>query len=395
MRHTDILIVGGGLAGSAAAAMLGRAGIATVAIDPHSVYPPDFRCEKLDGSQVRLLHKTGLADAVLRVSTPIRGLWVARHGGLVQKRRNDQFGIYYDQLVNVIRGEIAGSAQLLCGKVEAIQTSSDVQRVRLAGGEEISARLVVLASGLNNALRSSLGIKRHDVSICHSVSIAFDMKPVGRAAFDFPALTYYPKSARDRIAYLTLFPIGVAMRANLFVYHDCRDPWLRALREAPHATLYNALPGLKRLMPDFELVGEVKVRPVDLYVTSGFEQPGLVLVGDCFATSCPAAGTGANKVFTDVERLCHVHIPRWLQTSGMGVDKISEFYVDPVKRASDLFSAEKARRLRSLSIDMGLSWRILRLGKFAAALVAATMGAAKDRTVLKSLNGGTTESAKP
>ena len=52
MRHTDIAIVGGGLAGSTAAAMLGRAGIDAVLIDPHTVYPPDFRCEKLDASQV-------------------------------------------------------------------------------------------------------------------------------------------------------------------------------------------------------------------------------------------------------------------------------------------------------------------------------------------------------
>ena len=37
MRQTDIAIVGGGLAGSTAAAMLGRAGISTLVIDPHAV----------------------------------------------------------------------------------------------------------------------------------------------------------------------------------------------------------------------------------------------------------------------------------------------------------------------------------------------------------------------
>ena len=52
MHHADIAIVGGGLAGSTAAAMLGRAGIGAVLIDPHTLYPPDFRCEKLDGSRV-------------------------------------------------------------------------------------------------------------------------------------------------------------------------------------------------------------------------------------------------------------------------------------------------------------------------------------------------------
>ena len=59
---TDVAIIGGGLAGSLAAAMLGRAGIDAVLIDPRPEYPPDFRCEKLDGDQVTLLKKTGLAD---------------------------------------------------------------------------------------------------------------------------------------------------------------------------------------------------------------------------------------------------------------------------------------------------------------------------------------------
>ena len=100
MHHADIAIVGGGLAGSTAAAMLGRAGIGAVLIDPHTVYPPDFRCEKLDASQVATLRKTGLADAVLRAATHDGESWVARFGRLVDKRPGDQHGILYDALVN-------------------------------------------------------------------------------------------------------------------------------------------------------------------------------------------------------------------------------------------------------------------------------------------------------
>ncbi len=59
-RQTDIAIIGGGLAGSLAAAMLGRAGADCVLIDPHETYPDDFRCEKLDGPQLAILRKTGL-----------------------------------------------------------------------------------------------------------------------------------------------------------------------------------------------------------------------------------------------------------------------------------------------------------------------------------------------
>ena len=77
-------------------------------------------------------------------------------------------------------------------------------------------------------------------------------------------------------------------------------------------------PGLRKLMGDFTVPSFVQIRPVDLYVTQGYRQNGVVLVGDAFSTSCPAAGTGARKVLVDVERLCNVHIPHWLATPGMG-----------------------------------------------------------------------------
>ena len=47
MSCVDVAIVGGGLAGSTAAAMLGRAGISAVLIDVHKAYPADFRAEKI------------------------------------------------------------------------------------------------------------------------------------------------------------------------------------------------------------------------------------------------------------------------------------------------------------------------------------------------------------
>ncbi len=89
-RQTDIAIVGGGLAGSLAAAMLGRAGHDAVLIDPHAIYPKDFRCEKLDGGQIKLLAKTGLAEAALKTATPDDEVWIARFGQLVNIRPNGQ-----------------------------------------------------------------------------------------------------------------------------------------------------------------------------------------------------------------------------------------------------------------------------------------------------------------
>jgi 2-polyprenyl-6-methoxyphenol hydroxylase-like FAD-dependent oxidoreductase len=379
MRHTDIAIVGGGLAGSTAAAMLGRAGFDAVLIDPHPVYPPDFRCEKLDGSQVRLLGKTGLADAVVRNATPDLEVWIVRFGRLVEKRPNDQFDILYQDLVNSVRAQIPQRVPFIAAKAVTIATSEDRQRVTLSTGEEISARLIVLANGLNVGLRHTLGITREVLSPNHSISIGFDVKPIGRPRFEFRALTSYPDRVTDRMAYVTFFPIGPTMRANLFVYRDMADPWLRRMRTEPEAALGTLQPSLPTLLGGFEIPQPVKVRPVDLYITTGHRQAGIVLVGDAFATSCPAAGTGCNKVFTDVERLCHEHIPRWLCVPGMGVEKIAAFYDDEVKVDCDAASLAKAYFLRALSTETGMAWQARRWSRFIVRLGVGSMRRARGR----------------
>jgi 2-polyprenyl-6-methoxyphenol hydroxylase-like FAD-dependent oxidoreductase len=365
MKYTDIAIIGGGLAGSTTAAMLGRAAIPAILIDPHQVYPFDFRVEKLSGDeQIERFRKTGIAESVLGSATHDGENWIARFGYLLDRRPSRQYGIMYDTLVNAIRAEIPGCVDKMFAKVTGVSTSAERQKLTLSNGEEISARLVVLANGLNVGLRRTLGIERQVVSACHSISIGFDIAPIGRPAFEFPALTYFSETPSDRIPYLTLFPILNRMRANLFVYREIDDPWLRQMRTAPVETLHAALPRLARITGEFEVRGDIRIRPADLWVSSGYHQPGVVLVGDAFETTCPVTGTGTDKVFTDVERLCNIHIPNWLATDGMGIDKIAGFYADPVKQACDAWSAAKAHSFRAVSIDNGLYWRAQRWARF-------------------------------
>jgi len=380
MQYTDIAIVGGGLAGSTAAAMLGRAGIPAILIDPHSLPRPDFRVEKLSGDlQLERFGRTGIGEAVLRSATHDGENWIARFGILLDKKPSRQFGIMYDALVNAIRTEIVPPTEVIHAKATAIGTTAERQRLTLSNGVEISARLVVLANGLNVGLRHTLGIERRIVSACHSISLGFDLVPTGRTTFDFPALTYFSERSTDRIPYLTLFPIGKTMRANLFTYRDVDDPWLRQMRQAPEQTLNASLPRLRRLTGDFKIAGEIKIRAADLYVSIGCRHPGVVLVGDAFATSCPVTGTGTDKVFTDVSRLCSVHIPNWLSSEGMGEDKIAAFYADPIKTACDAWSAAKAFSFRSVTLDDGIYWRAQRWARFIAGSGKGTLRRLRNR----------------
>ncbi len=380
MKYTDIAIIGGGLAGSTAAAMLGRAGIATVLIDPHEVYPFDFRVEKLSGDvQLERFFRTGIADSVLRQATHDGENWIAQFGFLLDKRPSRQFGISYEHLISAIRAEIPHHAELIFAKVTDVATSGERQTLTLSNGETISARLAVLANGLNVGLRRNLGIERQITSACHSISVGFDLVPVGRPSFDFPAMTYFSERTSDRIPYLTLFPIGGAMRANLFTYREVDDPWLREMRRRPVETMNAALPRLHRFIGEAAVSGDVKIRPVDLYVSTGYRRPGIVLVGDAFAATCPVTGTGTDKVLTDVTQLCNVHIPNWLATEGMGEDKIAAFYDDPVKQACDAWSSEQSYSFRKVTLDNGPYWYAQRWARFFGWLAQGTFRQARNR----------------
>jgi 2-polyprenyl-6-methoxyphenol hydroxylase-like FAD-dependent oxidoreductase len=348
--------------------MLGRAGIDAILVDPHEVYPPELRCEKFDQEQVALLQRTGIADLILPSTAKADDIWIARFGRLLDKKPAVQRGVMYERLVGAARAAIPENVQIVFAKAMALSTSGEEQRVTLSSGDEISARLVVLANGLNISLRHSLGLERKELSRSHSITIGFDIEPIGRGSFAFPALTYYPEHAADEAAFLTLFPVLGGMRANYCTYRQMNDPWLQKMRQAPRETLLALMPGLTRITGEFNVVGAVKIRPADLYVTTGHIQPGVVLVGDAFSTSCPAAGTGSGKVLTDVERLCNVYIPAWLATDGMSAEKIAAFYSDPVKVAYDGMSIARAFDLRSLSTDPALNWRVRRWARFFARL---------------------------
>lgn len=366
MHQVDVAIIGGGLAGSTAAAMLGRAGVKTALIDPHTVYPQDFRCEKIDGPQLDTLRRIGLIDDVMPAMTYDRQVWIARLGRLIDRRRGDQYGFAYETLVQAARGAVPSTVTFVAAKATAISTSDDTQQVTLSNGDTVTARLVVLANGLNVGLRHQLGIERVVTSPCHSITVGFDLRRPDGQPFPFGSLTYYGESTAARMAYLTLFPIRDTMRANLMVYRTMDDPWLREMRHAPEQALHQLMPNLRKLTGDVVVDGPIRIRPADLYVTQGHRQAGIVLVGDAFATSCPAAGTGTRKVFTDVEQLCNVHIPKWLASNGMDAAKIGQFYDDPVKQACDAASSTFAYQLRAISIENGFVWHLRRWVRFLA-----------------------------
>lgn len=376
LRTFDVAVVGGGAAGTAAACALARSGINAALIDLHDICPPDFKADKVAGDQIGLMRRLGLFDALTEAAVRSNHVINMRRGRVIDRVESCEYNLPYEDLVNAMRRHMPDAVTRIVGKVARIEAGEDIQRLELSNGDRIEARLVILATGGGEALRASLGFKRKLLHKDHSVSVAFDLRPVGREAFDFETLTVYGDAPRDGIDYLSLFPFPTGTRANLFLYREIKDPIFPAFRSDPKQTLLAAIPGVEKAIGPFEIVSRALSRPVDLYEIDGIERPGVVLIGDAYRTSCPAVGDGLSRAFTDAERLGSVHVPQWLATPGMGAAKIASFYSDPEKLACDGRASHAANYRRNSTVGRGMGWELHRRRVILQRRIRAAIGSA-------------------
>lgn len=353
----DIIIIGGGMAGSIAAAVFGRS-YDVMLVDPHEHYPPVFAADKIAGDQLGLLRTLGLFDALAAASTPSTRVINAQFGHVIERKVIDEYGIRYQTQVETVRENIPPRVERVAGHATDLALSDTVQRVRLSDGRDVEARLVILATGFSDVLRAKAGIKRNLIKANHSLSFGFDIaSPDGR--YDFPALTHYGDSVRDAVDYINMFWIGDVMRANLFVYREPDDRWVREFRVDPQASVYGVLPGLSRFLPSFAVTSQIQLRTVDLYTVEGAERSGIVLIGDASQTPCPALGMGLSHTLTDIVQL-GTYLPAWFESPGMAAEKIAQFYADPVKRNVDAIAMHGAHYRRAASTQTGWRWDLHR-----------------------------------
>ena len=239
----DVAIVGGGLAGSLAAAVLTRRGLRVALIDKRAVYPKEFRVEKLGGQQLDILRRLGLIDAFAKDGCPFDTVLNVRQGKLVDVSRGKSYGIHYAPLVAIARSQLTEPSSLIVDQVLDVSPSDGLQRLSLASGKQVTARLIILATGMSGALSYHLGIRRRVLAERHSLAFGFTIAPADNTEFTFPALTSYGERTTDGIDYLSIFPVpGGGMRANLFMFRDPADPIMRELRREPRSTRPVELP---------------------------------------------------------------------------------------------------------------------------------------------------------
>jgi 2-polyprenyl-6-methoxyphenol hydroxylase-like FAD-dependent oxidoreductase len=356
----EIIVVGAGLAGVTAAAVLGQQGRRVILVDPRPSCPPLFRGEKLEPDQAQMLRKFGLLEHLLPEAARIRELRVGYNGRHFKIYPIEQYSMYYSRMVNTLRAHTSANVEHKLGHVEDIANSPEIQQVRLKSGEELTSRLVVLASGVGGDLQSRLRLRKNVIQKDQSIAFGFSIARLDGQPFPFDATTYYSTGGKSYMDYVALFVMDDQMRANLFGFRSANDPWVRRFVKQPEEMLEDTLPGLRRLIGEYRVITKVEMGRVDLYRMRGELQSGIVLIGDAFQVPCPSTGMGFTKILTDVDVLSEC-VPGWFATSGVGRNKIANFYNHPRKKAVDDRAIAEACYRRRAVTDSSMLYHIHRL----------------------------------
>lgn len=352
----DVAIIGMGLAGPIAATCLGRTGYHVAQIGRYADPQEEFAAEQIVGDQVVQLRRLGVLDAIVRDVPEICHVDAARKGRIFETMSEPHYGLSYCNMIRGARSAVPSTVTTYCGVATQIDATPTRQTIRLNDGRVIIARLVIMATGTRPL--TAFGFGHHTIRKNHSLTIGFDV-----TGSDYSnILAYFPEHFEDRIDYLTLFPMNGRLRGNLFLYRETTDEWVRLFRVYPGSFLDDRFPGLKHVIGRYGVGDHVQVRPVSLYQATELAQPGVVVIGGAYQSSCPAVGSGIGRIATDIDLLCNVYIPLWLRhdNTALDWDTFRGFYNDPIKVSVDKEALRAAEYRRKLATETSVPWKLHR-----------------------------------
>jgi len=311
---TDVLVVGGGLAGGTLACILAAHHVETVVIDqeaPSTVLNPEYdgRASAIALGSQRVLQGAGLWADLVNDSAAIQDIRVADGDSLMflHYDHQDLGGEPFGYMVENRRHRVAlanrfGALENLTvrapDRLLSLERSSDGVVATLIGGDRVRSRLVIGADGRGSEIRRRAGISltKWSYKQCGIVCTVEHEKP------------------HNNIAHEHFLPAGPFAILPLMGNQSCIVWTERSeLTSAMMALDDNAFKAeLSERFGDFlgniEVVGSRWSYPLSLQFANRSTDERLVLIADAAHGMHPIAGQGLNMGLRDVAALAEVLI---------------------------------------------------------------------------------------
>ncbi|WP_375452110.1 FAD-dependent monooxygenase [uncultured Devosia sp.] len=335
MSDAEAIVVGGGLAGLAAAIAVAQAGLSTVHIAPSAL--PDRRTSALMMPSVTYLQSAGLIgdagdfgqrldqiriiDATSRLLRAPETVFDAHEAGL------PAFGWNFAnaRLTEAFRAVIAELPNLrtLEQKLTQFETCADGWLLTLADGSVLRAPLVIGADGKTSLIRAAAGFRARENGFTQAALVC-DLE-LGRALGNASVEFHYANGP------FTLVPAG-GKRANL-VWIDERDVLKQGQGLSPEALNALLLEKSQRLFGAITLTTPTHIFALSTITVDQAGANGVVLVGEAAHAFPPIGAQGLNLGLRDVADLAAALAGTDRTHNGWAV-RLSEDYAR--RRAGDL-----------------------------------------------------------
>lgn len=299
----DVVVVGGGFTGMAAAAALSKRGAKVKVFEAAPKYDHRFRGELIHPRGVRALDELGLKAPLFAAGgVPVHGFAVTggeEHMVLPYAQENGTgLGIDHPTMVLELRKQVAArrNVAITTGEriVDFVREGDRVVGVKSAGGAQHRADLVVVADGRQSKLRPLLGLEPEVKLLSYTAAFGVegDLLPTpghGHVFLGAPGpILAYPYG-EGLVRFCVDVPLGLAKgrEAIVALLEQQYVPAIpsRKLREAMVATLH-ARP--------FEMCATHSIS------TQACAAPGVVLVGDAGGCAHPLTASGMTNAMNDV-----------------------------------------------------------------------------------------------
>lgn len=172
----DVIVIGGGPVGSAALALLGRAGLRAIGLEKDPEIWPTARAVHFDGETMRTLQGLGVAEDFLRVTIPMKDVAIVNEADEVlvhaptdrlgDQAWNDHISFHQPDIERLMRRVIdeTPGIELRCGVtvtgIENFPDAVEVSTIAADGRSDVlRARWVIAADGARSDVRRILGIE--------------------------------------------------------------------------------------------------------------------------------------------------------------------------------------------------------------------------------------------